>query len=128
MLLDHLSDRTLGYALHTNRELGLMLRGLKPLAVFAEVYGHFPDVVRRYLRMFDRHVERGALLKCEFVEVPQHLHVIMYATLGEEWRIEEMLSLRQNVGEWTDEHERTEGKLLGYTDLENEIWLSRRAS
>ena len=70
-ILNHLSERVLGYAIHTNRELGFMLRGSKPLAVFCDAYGHFPDTVLRYLRIFDRHVARGTFLRRDYVDYAQ---------------------------------------------------------
>jgi len=39
--------KMLPYILHTNRELGLMLAGKKPLAVFVDGQGCFPDFVER---------------------------------------------------------------------------------
>lgn len=46
--------RSLPYLVHTDRELGLMLRGSKPLSIFSYTEGHEVDCVIRYLRMFDR--------------------------------------------------------------------------
>lgn len=40
-----------------------MLKGTKPLAKFADGEGRFPDVVLRYFRMFDRHVESGRFVR-----------------------------------------------------------------
>ena len=51
--------RQLPYLVHTNRELGLMLRGIKPLAYFMDIIGQEPDICIRYWRMFDRHVAVG---------------------------------------------------------------------
>jgi hypothetical protein len=51
--------RQLPYLVHTNRELGLMLRGIKPLSYFMEAVGYEPDLCIRYWRMFDRHVAAG---------------------------------------------------------------------
>lgn len=34
----------LGYQIHTNRELGIMLREVKPLAKFSDVHGKFQEV------------------------------------------------------------------------------------
>jgi hypothetical protein len=130
----HLSERVLGYAIHTNRELGFMLRGSKPLAVFSDAYGQFPDVVLRYLRIFDSYVAKGAFIRRDYVELggkpPMPIHMILYATPHEEWRIEVMLKLRQQMGmeAWTAEHERAEGELLGYTDWQNGLWINRRFS
>jgi hypothetical protein len=53
--------RQLPYLVHTNSELGLMLKGTKLLAYFMEVVGREPDVCTRYWRMFDRHVAAGRL-------------------------------------------------------------------
>jgi len=126
-----LSKDSLGYEVHTNRELGLMLRGKKPLAVFADFEGFFPTCVLRYLRMFDRHVLAGRFIKWahrEYREIRgarQELVTILYAQPSEEWRIDEMLNLRRHFADWTNELERREGELLGYTDEQNENWLIR---
>jgi hypothetical protein len=57
------------YLIHTNRELGLMLKGTKPLAMFADGEDYFPEAVLRYLRMFDRHVESGRFTRRDMVAV-----------------------------------------------------------
>ena len=121
----------LPYRLHTNRELGMMLRGEKPLAVFVDGYEQFPEAVSRYLRLFDRQVSEGRLMKREYVIPEKHKtgvlgwHTIIYAVPQEEWRIDAMIALRLQDG-WSDEKEREEGRLLGYEDWQNEAWLSRR--
>ena len=71
----------LPYLVHTNRELGLMLAGRKPLACFSDGYGHFPGAVLRYFRLFDRHVAAGRLIKREYVQLRgvDHIHVVLYA-------------------------------------------------
>ena len=61
----HLSKEALEYRIHTNRELGMMLRREKPLAIFSDVEDAFPTVLFRYLRLFDRHVKSGQLVKRE---------------------------------------------------------------
>ena len=55
--------RSLPYLVHTNRELGLMLRGKKPLASFVDGKDCFPEVVTRYLKLFDRYVAEGRILR-----------------------------------------------------------------
>ncbi len=85
--------RNLPYLVHTNRELGLMLRATQPLAYFAEARGYELDCCIRYWRMFDRHSATGRLLKCEFVEpAPQRPEIqirsIFYVLPGEEWRVD----------------------------------------
>ena len=118
----------LPYALHTNRELGLMLTGKKPLAVFADGKGCFPGVVVRYLRLFDRHVREGRFIRRDHYsplseERAFTLHTILFALPTEEWRIGEMIQLRSSPV-WSREHERREEELLGYEDWMNDYFLS----
>ncbi len=61
--------RSLPYLVHTNRELGLMLAGIKPMAMFYSMDGDDPDCLRRYLRMFDRHVAEGRMTKTQIARV-----------------------------------------------------------
>lgn len=119
----------LPYRSHTNRELGMMIRDEKPLAMFTDGYGHFPEAVERYLRLFDRQVANGLLIKREYV-VPGKSgrvlgwHAIMYAVPDEEWRIDAMITLRL-AERWTAENEREEGQLLGYEEWQNDVWARR---
>lgn len=128
MLSDDL--RSLPYLVHTNRELGLMLSGQKPLAVFSYVEGDEVEIVQRYLRMFDRHAAAGRLTKHERVEklgaLQDRLYRRIFYTLpGEEWRVGAMINLLKGDGPWSDERERIYGSLLGYEDWQNDVWLSR---
>jgi hypothetical protein len=134
-LPSHLSEEVLGYRIHTNRELGMMLRREKPLAIFSSGrQGEFGEPLRRYLQMFDRHVETGEFAKREYVEPidigqlssHRHVHVILYALAEEAWRLDAMIELRDNLGAWTASHEREEGTLLGYSDAENDTWIGSR--
>ena len=97
-----LSSQALGYQLHTNRELGMMLRGVKPLAVFSEVRGYFPPVLGRYFRLFDRHVRDQDLIRRDHIEQPLsapgsrssfEIHVILFTLPHEAWRIDAMIEL-----------------------------------
>src|SRR4051794_12908134 len=125
----NLTKERLGYQIHTNRELGMMLRGEKPLAVFSDVEGFFPAEVVRYLRMFDRHVEAGRFVKREHRSTfkvsgeERVLLTVLYALPSQTARIDEMLSLRQST-RWTVECERKEGTLLGYTEKQNDMWIA----
>ncbi|HEY4140520.1 MAG TPA: hypothetical protein VGM57_03850 [Pseudolabrys sp.] len=124
--------RQLPYVVHTNRELGLMLRGSKPLAYFSEFIGHEPDICIRYWRMFDRHVDQGRIIKREVMDVapdrPQlTLRRLLYALPGHEWRIDAMLALLDEAG-WCDDKEYRFGALLGYEAWQNDYWLKHRAS
>ncbi len=128
--------RSLPYQVHTNRELGLMLAGKKPLAVFADAEDQFADCLIRYLRHFDRHVLSGRLVRRDHVTPPSNdrpyaLRAIFFALPGEEWRIDEMIKLRSNLhadSGWSATHERREGELLGYEDWMNDYWASVRNS
>ena len=120
--------RSLPYQVHTNRELGLMLAGEKPLASFVDGKDCFPEAVSRYLRLFDRHVEKGRILRRDhFVEVEGRRtytsHRILFALRGEEWRMQAMIDLIDNDEAWTPELERRQGELLGYKDWMNDHWL-----
>jgi hypothetical protein len=122
--------RQLPYLVHTNRELGLMLGGIKPLAYFSDTVGREPDICVRYWRMFDRHVAAGRLIKRQVVEPwPGLPHMeyfrLFYALPGQEWRIDAMLVLLNEPGPWSDDRERRFGGLLGYEDWQNDYWLKQ---
>ena len=116
----------LPYLVHTNRELGLMLAGSKPLAVFVDGRDRFPEVVRRYLRLFDRHVACGTIIRRDHFSKASwgERHHILFALPGEEWRFQAMLDLMLAEEPWTIDHERRQGELLGYDDWMNEHWLT----
>jgi hypothetical protein len=131
--LHHEWLRQLPYLVHTNRELGLMLRGTKPLAYFMDVVGHEPDICIRYWRMFDRHVAVGRLLRCEVIEAcpelpPLKCRRLFYALPGHEWRVDAMLTLLNEPGSWCDARERRFGELLGYEGWQIDYWLTHRPS
>ncbi len=107
-----------------------MLRGVKPLAYFVDIDGHWPDCVTRYLRMFDRHVEAGRFERRDHVspvpQIPQLSHRrVFYASPGESWRIDAMLRLESRPGPWSHDKEREFGSLLGYEDWQNDYWISQ---
>jgi hypothetical protein len=125
--------RQLPYLVHTNRELGLMLRGAKPLAYFMDVVGREPDICIRYWRMFDRHVAVGRLIRREVIEpcpdLPQlEYRRLFYALPGHEWRVDAMLTLLNEPGAWSDGRERRFGELLGYEGWQIDYWLTHRLS
>jgi hypothetical protein len=92
-----------------------MLRGTKPLAAFGDYEGVFPEVIVRYLRMFDRHVEAGRFVKRiyrttdEICGKPATLLSIFYALPSEKWRTEALYNLRNQGTRWSEDHERSEG-------------------
>lgn len=125
--------RQLPYLVHTNRELGLMLRGTKPLAYFMDVVGREPEICLRYWQMFDRHVSLDRLIKREVIEAcpdrPRLEHRrLFYALPGEEWRVDAMLALLHEPGAWSDTRERRFGDLLGYEEWQIDYWLKHRRS
>jgi len=135
--IDHLSFETLGNRIHTNRELGMMLRGEKPLAKFSGIRDRFPDVVERYIRLFDRHVASGRFVRRDhFLAIPEisraewgeSFQTIYFALPNEVWRIDAMIELRSHVGRWKEAQERQEGSLLGYEDWQNDIWIAGEAA
>lgn len=120
--------RDLPYTVHTNIELGLMLRGLKPLALFVEDYSRTPDCLLRYFRMFDRHVASGRFVKREHPvgnAGNRNIQYLLYMLSGEEWRANRMIELRERPGPWSAYREREFGQLLGYEDWMNDVWLDR---
>lgn len=104
-----------------------MLKGAKPLATFVDGQGYFPEVVLRYLRLFDRHVASGEIIRRDHLtpatEARHYLvQSVLFALPAEEWRIDAMIELHQST-KWTRDHERREGELLGYEDWMNDHWL-----
>jgi hypothetical protein len=120
--------RQLPYLGHNNRELGLMLRGTKPLAYFLNVVASEFDINIRYWRMFDRHVAAGRFIKREVFDVFANLEHrrLFYALPGHEWRIDAMLTLTNELEAWSDDHERRFSELLGYESWQIDYWLRYR--
>ena len=49
----------------------------------------------------------------------------MFAERGEEWRFDAMLDLQQHFSsDWNMDRERTFGTLLGYTEHQNDVWIT----
>lgn len=125
------------YPIHTGRELEFMLNRGKPLAHFSDAYPPDPndEIIPR--RAFAPHVSAGTFEMRELVTllseplpasplVRGSIHVF-YARPAEEWRIDAyiaMLAAADRAG-WSDDFERLEGTLLGYTDAENDAHIER---
>ncbi|WP_135212144.1 hypothetical protein [Vitreimonas flagellata] len=105
-----------------------MLNGQKPLAKFVGGEGRFPELVLCYIRMFDRHVAAGRFVRRdEIIQSPRGpIHYIYFALPDEGWRIQAMIDLMARPGPWAREKEGEEGSVLGYTDEQNDLWLSLR--
>lgn len=116
--------------IHTNRELLMMLSGEKPFAVFhfdpdEEIHsGLFAD------QPFDRFFETGRLLKFERIirdrESVARSRLIMFALPGEEWRVNAYCLLWETHyrSQWSEQLERLQGSLLGYTHEQNDLHIA----
>jgi hypothetical protein len=118
--------RLLPYLVHTDREPGLMLKGVKPLAMFVNGRDCFPAGVIRYLGLFDRRVAAGRIIWRDMVTeasaYQNHaVHRLLLGLLGQEWRIDAMTAFKGSL-EWTPDHGRCEGRLLGHEDRMNDHW------
>ena len=108
----------------------MMLRNEKPLAVFSDGHDAFHEAVLRHLRLFDRHVADGTILRLDYVELAKgkggrrDVHVVMFALPNEAWRFEAMIVLRTQLSGRSLDHERREGALLGYTDRQNDLYAA----
>jgi hypothetical protein len=117
----------LSYPVHTNRELALMLRGHKPLAVFQTPYPHDEQAPGIPEAAFAPYVTSRRFAMREYVipssrlsfGVPAELdgiRVVLYATKDEEWRIDAYIMLEEAAARagWSEAVIRMEGRLLGY--------------
>jgi hypothetical protein len=124
------------YDLHTGRELEFMLTRGKPLAAFSDSYPPVPpeDTIPR--KAFAPHVARGDFEMRIYVEPlaqppsPDYAHVrgtirVLYARSSEAWRIDAYIGMWAAASkcEWSEELERLEGTLLGYSDWENDAHI-----
>ena len=118
--------RSAPYLEHNRRELGLMLRGAKPLAYFLNYAPREFEFNIRYWRMFDRHVSAGRFIKREVFHSPHRR--LLYALPGEEWRIDAMLAILDELEAWSEDLERRSCELLGYKGWQIDYWLAYRRS
>jgi hypothetical protein len=132
-----LDDRP--YQVHTDRELALMLAGVKPLAVFCD---ECPSLHGLYVipeREFEPHVTNGRLVKREQIVPPaatapvvkgQRIgsRRVLYALPSEQWRIDAYLLLWKTAEKsgWNEGFERMEGSLLGYEDWQNDFHIEQQ--
>jgi hypothetical protein len=117
------------YALHTNRELWMMLRGEKPFAAFLDQEG-FTETIGLGGQPFQTYVEQGRLIRHDrrFERSGVRLHRLLFALPGEEWRFKafELMWDLAEFGPWNDTLERMEGRLLGYEDWQTDWHLAHR--
>lgn len=122
----------LPYQLHTGRELAMMLAGKKPLAVFGD---DMPDVEESGIvptRIFEPYLASGAMVRRDRVFQLDGVKCrdVIYAMAGEAWRIDAYLLLVEIAGRngWSESLERMQGRLLGYSDEENDAYIDASAS
>jgi len=118
------------YQVHTNRELALMLDGVKPFAAFSEEYPLFGEESHIPEKIFDRHVADGRFVKREFVSTRirdgYRLRKVLYARPGEAWRIDAYILLWHTAEQtgWNETLERMEGFLLGYEEWQTALHIA----
>ena len=130
----------LAAANHTNRELELMLDGRKPLAVFCDEISVLPHEEIIPEERFRFYVESGLFVRDEAIfNAGFHaglgrdamVKYVLFATKDEAWRIPAFLLLRKvsmRAPRHTEELERIESALLGYTDEEIDAWCDHMFS
>ena len=113
----------LPYKVHTGRELLLMLEGKKPIAVFSspEEMGDQP---------FQEYVDRGYLELHEFrvkTKDGEYMNYLAYTRIDEGWRAG-IFAILKDAGVksgWSEGMERIEGRILGYEDWQNDVFIER---
>ncbi|NIA55764.1 hypothetical protein HAV22_19195 [Massilia sp. TW-1] len=118
----------LPYRNHTGRELSLMLRKQKPLAVFYEMIGDDPELELIPDRYYKKFVDAGSIIRREVIieRCGKHLvRYVFYALPGEEWRIDAFILLikTSSISGWNEGFSRMEGSLLGYEDWQNDAHI-----
>jgi hypothetical protein len=104
-----------------------MLAGTKPFAAFLLDGGLTEDQALSG-QAFQAHVDAGRILRFD-VEIEVDglpMRRILFALPGEEWRVTPYCALMDSLASgWSEEKERQEGTLLGYTDAENDAHIAR---
>jgi len=120
-----------GMEIHTNRDLSRMLAGTKPLAAFL-LDGGLTEEQALSEQPFQEYVQEGRIIRFE-VDITMNgrpMRRLLFALPGQEWRFEAYCALLDLLSEgWSEDKERREGALLGYTDAENDAHIaSQRAA
>lgn len=129
----------LSAANHTNRELELMLAGRKPLAMFYDEVSFLPHDEIIPESKFAPYVLAGSFVRGEQtyerefnVGLGRNIKIqyVFFALAAHAWRIPALallLEVRHRTGNWqSEELERMESMLLGYTDSEVDAWCDHR--
>lgn len=118
----------LPYKPHTNRELKMMLEGVKPFAAFSETHPSDVDFEVIPESLFLPYVEKGLIVKRDYVSnlsSPTKTRFVLYARKSEEWRIDAYILIKSvsEISGWNQGFERLEGTLLGYEEWQNEAYI-----
>ena len=126
-------------ASHTGRELSLMLRGEKPLAMFYAEVSELPEEDLIPEDAFGPHISSGKFVRGEFILDMGYaeplgrnalIKYVLFAQSAEAWRIPAMRLLKECFSKskcrWNEALERIEGTLLGYTDEEIAAWIKHQ--
>jgi hypothetical protein len=124
---------------HTNRELELMLAGKKPLAMFYDEISCLPYEEIIPEAKFEPYVKSGLFVRGEETyEDDFHpglgrnaqIKYVFFAVTAEAWRIPALallLRVRYQMKSYqSEEMERMESMLLGYSDEEVDAWCEHR--
>jgi hypothetical protein len=124
---------------HTNRELELMLEGRKPLSMFYDEVSALPheDIIPE--ERFSPYLISGQFVRAEetytgdfHAGINRKLQIkyVFFALAEESWRIPAislLVRIRYQMNSWqSEEFERMEGHLLGYTEEEINAWCDHR--
>jgi hypothetical protein len=117
----------LPYPVHTGRELRMLLSGEKPLAAFVDDMPNLPDNGIVPEEIFTPYVSTGRLIKRdrETSRSGRPCRDVLYALPSEVWRMDAYLLLLDilDQGCWSEGMERMQGRLLGYTDSQNDAYI-----
>ena len=124
---------------HTNRELELMLSGNKPLAMFYDEISFLPHEEIIPEESFAPYVLSGRFVRGDETYTGvfhpdlgrnEEIKYVFFALAEEAWRIPALsllLRVRYRTRNFqSEEFERMEGALLGYTDEEINAWCDFR--
>jgi hypothetical protein len=115
------------YRVHSGRELDMMRKGVKPLAVFSRPSASLLRFLREY---FDPLVAGGELVSDQIRDSDETAFgaAILYALPSEAWRIRayQLMDMTAHFTRWNDALERIQGSLLGYTNQQNDSLIEYR--
>jgi hypothetical protein len=129
-------EAAISAANHTNRELELMLAGQKPLAFFCEEISCLPCEQIIPEERFRPYVECGVFVRDEVLYEGDYLpqlgrkavvKYVFFALKEEAWRIPAFLLSHRvfhRTGQHTEQLERIQSELLGYTAEEIDAWCN----